>query len=331
MNERKKGRLLVAATFGMMLVFSVLGLCFGSNSASLSAFFEAIKTGDTTSSVFRIFMHVRLPRVLAALLSGSALAVSGAILQAVLNNPLASPNIIGVNTGAGLMVLLASALLPSVSGLLPFAAFLGALLTSMVIFALAMGGRSSQMTLVLTGVAMSSVLGAGMNCLMILYPDAYIGASTFLVGGLSGITLKNLAFPVWYILAGLLLALFLRREMNIISLGETSARSLGMNTTAMRFVLVLTAALLAGAAVSFAGLLGFVGLIVPHAVRFLIGSDNRYVIPASIFGGAALVTLCDLLSRVLFAPYELPVGILLSFLGGPFFIYLVIRSRRNAS
>ena len=176
---------------------------------------------------------------------------------------------------------------------------------------------------------MSSILGAGMNCIMILYPDAYIGASTFLVGGLASVTLKSLQFPVIYIAIGLVLAMLLRRDMNIVSLGETAARSLGMNLTRIRFLLIVTSAILAGAAVSFSGLLGFVGLIVPHAIRFLIGNDNRFLIPASAFGGAAFVTLCDLASRMAFAPYELPVGILLSFIGGPFFIYLVIRNRRN--
>jgi len=174
---------------------------------------------------------------------------------------------------------------------------------------------------------MSSILGAGMNCIMILYPDAYIGASTFLVGGLSAVTLRSLRFATLYIIVGLVLAMFLRRDMNIVSLGSQSAQSLGMNVTLVRFLLILTAAILAGAAVSFAGLLGFVGLIVPHAIRFLIGNDNSFLVPASSFGGAAFVILCDLISRLAFAPYEIPVGILLSLLGGPFFIYLIIRNR----
>ena len=250
-------------------------------------------------------------------------------LQAVLQNPLASPNIIGVNSGAGLMVLLCSAFFPAMDALLPFAAFLGALATAMLIFALAMGPGVSRITLVLTGIAMSSILGAGMNCIMILYPDAYIGASTFLVGGLSGLTMNSLKFPAMYSLIGLILAMLMRRDMNIISLGTDTAKSLGMSVNRTRFLLIFTAAILAGAAVSFAGLIGFVGLVVPHAIRFLIGNDNRYLVPASAFGGASFVILCDLVSRMAFAPYVLPVGILLSFIGGPFFIYLIIRNRRS--
>ena len=121
--------------------------------------------------------------------------------------------------------------------------------------------------------------------------------------------------------------MLLRRDLNIVAMGETSARSLGMNVNMVRFLLVVTAAILAGAAVSYAGLLGFVGLVVPHCIRFLMGNNNVYLVPASAFGGAAFVALCDTLARVVFAPYELPVGIVLSFIGGPFFIYLVLRSR----
>ncbi|MGM9525715.1 MAG: FecCD family ABC transporter permease [Peptococcaceae bacterium] len=329
MHNRQKGWLLLLGTILLTVLAMVLGLCLGSTRVSPASFVQALLSGDTTSSAYRIIIHSRLPRVLGALLAGSALAVSGAILQAVLQNPLASPNIIGVNSGAGLLVLLCSAFFPSHDQLLPLAAFLGALLTSMIIFALAMGNGVSKITLVLTGIAMTSILGAGMNCIMIFYPDAYIGASTFLVGGLSGITLKSLRFAAVYIAVGLLLAMVLRRDMNIVALGANAARSLGMNVTFVRFLLILTAAILAGAAVSFAGLLGFVGLIVPHAIRFLIGNDNQFLVPVSAFGGAAFVILCDLVSRMAFAPYELPVGILLSLIGGPFFIYLVIHNRRR--
>ena len=329
MSSKRKGQLMLLTTITLTIVAVLLGICLGSTRVSPVSFVQAALSGNTADSAYRIVMYSRLPGVLGALLAGSALAVSGAILQAVLQNPLASPNIIGVNSGAGLMVLLCSAFFPSQDFLLPFAAFIGALATAMLIFALAMGPGMSRMTLVLTGIAMSSILGAGMNCIMILYPDAYIGASTFLVGGLSGITLRSLNFPIIYIAIGLILAMLLRRDMNIISLGSETAQSLGMSITTIRFLLIFTAAILAGAAVSFAGLLGFVGLIVPHAIRFIIGNDNRYLVPASAFGGAAFVTICDVISRVAFAPYVIPVGILLSFIGGPFFIYLIMRNRRT--
>ena len=168
-----------------------------------------------------------------------------------------------------------------------------------------------------------------MNVIMIVFPDAYIGASTFLVGGLGSVTMDNLQFAVVYIIIGLVFSVFLRRDMNIIALGSNTAKALGMAVSTTRFLLITTAAILTGAAVSFAGLIGFVGLIVPHAIRFFIGSDHRLLVPASIFAGAGFVTLCDLVSRIVFAPYEVAVGILLSLAGGPFFIYLVIRNNRS--
>lgn len=250
-------------------------------------------------------------------------------MQAVLQNPLASPNIIGINNGAGFFVLACSVIFPSNPAILPLAAFLGALITALMIFALAMGRGSTKLSLVLTGIAMSSILGAGMNVIMIVFPDAYIGASTFLVGGLGSVTMDNLQFAVVYIIIGLALSVFLRRDMNIIALGSNTAKALGMAVSTTRFLLIVTAAILTGAAVSFAGLIGFVGLIVPHAIRFFIGSDHRLLVPASIFAGAGFVTLCDLVSRIVFAPYEVAVGILLSLAGGPFFIYLVIRNKRS--
>jgi iron complex transport system permease protein len=313
---------------GLVLCLSViLGISLGAQSLPLDRLLAVLFAGETTDPLYRIFVHVRLPRVLGAVLAGSSLAVSGAMLQSVLENPLASPNIIGVNTGAGICVLLTAAFLPAF--LLPMAAFVGALTAALIVLAISLRSGLAKLTLILAGFAVSSVLGAGINTIMILYPDAYIGSANFLVGGLASLTLSELASPAFYIILGLISALLSARSLNIIALGADTAASLGMNVTVRRLHYIGIAAVLAGAAVSFAGLLGFVGLIVPHAVRFLIGSDCRYVLPASIFLGAALVTLCDLLSRVLFAPYELPVGIMLAFIGGTFFIALIVRERRG--
>lgn len=328
-TTKEKARIILMAVILLSVISVFLGVIMGSSDISMKSFLEAYLKKETSSSVYRIMVYTRLPRVLGAFLAGSALAVCGNILQSVLQNPLASPSVIGVNNGAGILVLLCSALLPGIPSLLPLAAFLGALFTALAVFFLAMGQGVSRVTLVLTGIAISSILGAGMNCIMILYPDAYIGASTFLVGGLSGVTMENLAAPVWYIGIGLLMAMIQRKDMNIVSLGNDTARSLGMNVGRTRFFLILTAAILAGATVSFAGLVSFVGLIIPHAFRFLVGNDNRHLVPISIFAGGSFMILCDLISRTAFSPYEVPVGILLSFLGGPFFIYLIIRSRRK--
>ena len=255
--------------------------------------------------------------------------MSGTVLQGVLANPLAGPNIIGVNAGSGFFVLAASLLFPGRWELVPLAAFGGALLACGIIYALAASTGASRITIVLAGVAVSGFFGAGSDAITVLAPDTWLGANTFLVGGFSGVSAEAIRFALWYILGGLLLALLLSHDLNILSLGEEMARSLGLSVGVCRLLFVLTAAVLAGGAVSLGGLLGFVGLIVPHAARFLAGEDNRLLIPAAALLGASFVVGCDLLSRLLFAPYELPVGILLNFLGAPFFLWLLFRERRR--
>ena len=312
-----------------LLLLVLAAVCLGSVPVPLRDVVAAVTGGEVPRQSYNIIHHVRLPRVAAALMAGSALAVSGAVLQAVLMNPLAGPNIIGVNAGSGLFVLGAAVLLPGRWEVIPLAAFLGALLACGIIYGLAAATGASRITIVLAGVAVSGFFGAGSDAITTLVPDAWTGASTFLVGGFSGVTIQNIRFSLWYIAGGLVLALLLCHDMNILALGEETAQSLGLSVRLCRLLFIVTAAVLAGGAVSIGGLMGFVGLIVPHAARFLVGEDNRRLIPASALLGASFVLGCDLLARVLFAPYELPVGILLNFLGGPFFLWLLLRQRRH--
>ena len=286
---------LVAATVAAFLV--------GSSSVSLGDLVAWATGGDVAASAKSILVNVRLPRVLAALLAGGALAVAGAIIQAVLDNPMASPNIIGINSGAGLAVLVAASVFPSALWLPPLAAFAGALATALAIFGISLGASTSRLTVVLAGIAITSVFGAGMNTILIVNPDAYIGSSSFLVGGLSGVLMGDLWWPALYIVAGLAAALVAAGKLNIMALGDDTAHALGMNVGATRLAML--------------GLAAFVG------------HDNRWVLPLSAACGAAFVVLCDLLSRIMFAPYEVPVGILMAFLGGPFFIYLILKNRRR--
>ncbi|MBQ6453805.1 MAG: iron ABC transporter permease [Coriobacteriales bacterium] len=311
-----------------LLLACIAALMLGSSSVGSADLFALITGGELPRSARNILLTVRIPRVIAAILSGCALATAGAIIQAVLNNPLASPNIIGVNAGAGLAVLLMSSLFPAAVFLLPAAAFAGALIAALLVFLISARTGAKQLTVILAGMALTAIFGAGMNTILIVDPDAYIGASVFLVGGLSGVRMELLLAPAVCIAMGIVLACFLARHLNVLSLGDQVAHSLGMDVFRVRVLALAVAALLAGSAVSFAGLLGFVGLVIPHLVRFIIGHDNKRVLPASALSGALFVVLCDLLARALFAPYELPVGILMAFLGGPFFIYLIVR-RRN--
>ena len=275
----------------------------------------AFVAGNASDMANNVLANVRVPRVLGGVLAGAALAEAGALIQATLNNPLASPNIIGVNAGSGLFVLLFACVAPHALGISAAAAFLGAL--------------ASRLTIVLAGMALTAIFTAGMNTVLIFNPDAYVNSSGFLVGSLSGVMVSELAIPGIMICAGLILAMGQGTRLNILSLGDEGAHALGLNVNCTRLALLSLAALLAGAAVCFSGLIGFVGLIVPHVVRYVAGHDNRRVLVLSPIVGAILVCACDTIARTLFAPFEIPVGICMALVGGPFFIYLILRSRKG--
>lgn len=287
---------------------------------------QAWCSGDPQNAVYRVLLHVRWPRTLAGLLAGSALAAAGVLLQAVLNNAMASPNVIGVNAGAGLAALCAAALWPAHPNAVQPAAFAGAGRRPAGVWAAA-GGRGKPHHAGAGGPCRQRNADRGHEYDQAIVPGCDCRGIRLLVGGLSGVTLSGLKGAVLYLITGTLLALLLAADLNVLCLGEQSAASLGLHIGAVRFLGILAAALLAGAAVSFAGLLSFVGLLAPHIARRLVGNNHRILLPAAMLLGAAFVVLCDVLARCLFAPFELPVGILLSLIGGPFFLGLLLHGR----
>lgn len=318
----------VFALLALAVLFcAALSLCVGAVPVPPREIAGAFLRGERETVGARIVLYTRLPRTAAALLSGSALAVAGAVIQTVLCNPLAAPNIIGVNASAGLAVTLACALWPMSAAATPVIAFLGALLGALLVLGLSQWAGASRMTTVLAGVAISSLFSAAIDAVVTLVPDALSGYSDFKIGGFSGVTLARLMPAAAMILPGILLVLTLSRQIDVLSLGEQTAGSLGLSVRPARLLLLTLAAALCGAAISFAGLLGFVGLIVPHMMRRLAGEQSAALTLSCALDGAALVTLCDTLARVLFAPYELPVGIVLSFVGVPFFLWLLLKKR----
>lgn len=305
------------------------GLAFGATPLSFSECLHAIATWDTASVAWRVLFYVRLPRVAAALLAGAALAVSGTLIQGVLHNPLAGPNLLGINAGAGFGAVLVMALFPAAVAAVPLAAFGGALFSAGVILLLAGRKRCGRVTVILAGVAVGSIFSAGIDLMKTVVPDLALDAQSFLIGGLAGVSLSRLFPAAVCIAAGLMAAIVTARAADILALGETAAAALGMRVRTTRLWLLATAALLAGAAVSFAGLLGFVGLLVPHVMRRFAGNLHRRLIPAAALGGGTFVLLCDLISRTLFAPYELPVGIVMSAVGAPCFLMLLLGYKRK--
>ena len=286
--------------------------------------------GDSLSSAtYHILQYVRLTRTLAALLAGASLAVSGALLQTVLGNHMASPSVIGVNAGASFGGAISLLLFPGNLRVFPLATFLGALLTALLVYAIAARTGASRVTLVLTGLAIGSILSAATSGIHTIQPDILVGSNSFRVGGFSFTTPEQLRFAAPYLLVGLALALLLSQELSLLTLGDELAWSLGLSVRVYRFLSLALAALLAGAAVSFAGLLGFVGLLVPHITRLWTKRYPSLYLPCTLLGGAFFVLLCDTLTRFVFAPYEFPVGIVMSFLGGPFFLWLLFSQRRT--
>lgn len=319
----------VPALGALAVLSALLSLCLGAVNVPPGAVLSAL-LGRESGPAAAIVLYARLPRTCGCLLAGAALAVSGTVIQGVLGNPLAAPNVIGVNAGAGLCTAVCAALWPARTAAAPFAAFLGAL--GGVGLVLLIGSRTgaSKMTLVLAGVAVSGMFSAGIDAVLTFFPDALNGYTDFRVGGVANLSMSRVAPAFWMILAAFLLVLSLAGELDVLLLGEETARSLGLPARRLRLALLALAAALAGAAVSFAGLLGFVGLIAPHMARRLAGEDNSArLLGAAALGGAALLTACDILARTLFAPYELPVGVVLSLLGGPFFLWLLLRQRRG--
>lgn len=324
MSTNRRLILLFVMFIALAVSGALISIMLGSVKISLPEILTAL-AGEGAGTHGQILMNIRLPRTLVAALVGIDLALSGAILQAIMKNPLADPHIIGISSGAGLMGIIVMLLFPEHSALITPAAFLGAMGAAMLIYILAWKNGIQPIRIILAGVAVSAFLGAGISALMILYSDRVHSALMWMVGGLSARSWPHVAMLWPYTLVGGILALLSARQLNILQLGDEMAKSLGLRVELTRLLLTAVAALLAASAVSVVGLLGFVGLILPHMARLIVGSDHRVLLPASAILGAAVLMYSDTVARVAFAPVELPVGILMAALGAPFFLFLLRR------
>lgn len=318
---------------GLLLLSVILGAYVGATEIDFWNTLSDIINGNTDSPEARILLYVRLPRVLASLACGMALAVSGAVIQGVLANRLASPSIIGVNAGAGLAVTLCSAFGLIGGWQVSLLSFLGAFATVMLVSIGARKWGASRGTVILMGVALNALLGAISDTITAFNPEISMMSNDFKIGDFSSATYARVIPSAVLIVVSVLVLITLSNELDVLTLGDENAKGLGLNTGAMRVIFLLLSALLAGAAVSVCGLLSFVGLLIPHAVRRIAASEAKHLIPLCALLGAGFVTLCDTLSRVVLAPYELPVGIIMAFLGSPFFIFILIKGKgghRNA-
>ncbi len=326
-NRKIRFRLLMF--FFAMLGMAVLGVLFGAVKIGPGEIL-ALFSGKEPGAQGRILLYVRLPRVAGAFVAGAGLALSGAVIQMILDNPLAGPNIIGVNAGAGFAVVLASALFPRAYAWYPFAAFAGAFLTVLFVYFFGKKTGASRITLVLSGVAVNSILNGASDAVFTISEESLVASNAFKIGGLGGISIPVLKAAAVAVFAAAVLTVLFCNELEVFAQGEETAKSLGLSVPFYRFLFLALAAVLAGASVSFAGLIGFVGLIIPHIARLLVGGECRYFLPASAMLGAFFLMFCDFVGRTFFAPYEIPVGIILSFVGAPFFFWLLIRRKWNA-
>jgi iron complex transport system permease protein len=320
---------------GALLVLAVaLGLVVGPSALSTAEVWDAL-TGEAGGAAADIVLRVRLPRVVLAALVGASLAVAGTLFQALLRNPLADPYILGVSGGAalgGICVLALGGALGLGYAAVPPAAFAGAVLTILLLLAVSGGtGRLSPTTLLLTGVVFNAFASAAIIFLASV-AGMVEGAAIFLwlIGNLSDARFEVAGWVAAFLALGLACALPLARQLNLLALGEEPAAQLGTDVERVKRVLLFATSLMVGAAVSVSGLIGFVGLIIPHLLRLLFGPDHRLLVPAAALGGAGFLVLCDTAARTLLGGRELPVGAITAVVGGPLFLILLRRHHARA-
>ncbi|MBQ0140994.1 MAG: iron ABC transporter permease [Kurthia sp.] len=313
------------------LIASVcLAVSIGSVHVPISTFWD-----DSDEASYNILWTIRLPRVVLAGLVGAALAMAGAAFQGLLKNPLADPYTLGISSGAslGAVATIYFGLTSTALGIftLPIFGMIGAGVTLIVVllFARIVDRTMKMETLILTGIIVSSFLGSIISLMIALTGEEIRQIITWLMGSVSmrGWPYVKMVWP--FILVGAILVWLNRRELNAMLFGEERAKHLGVNVKRSKWMILIGGAMLTGAAVSVSGTIAFVGLVVPHMTRMLFGSDHRHLLPLSIINGATLLVICDLVSRTIIAPTELPIGVITSFIGAPVFSYIFFKQRRG--
>lgn len=324
MSNKKKVSFILGGCI-LLVILTILFSTIGSVNLSIGQIISAL-INNNNKIVTTIVYNMRLPRNILAILVGASLSIAGCLLQAVMKNPLADPGITGVSSGASVFAIFILLLLPQYIGILPIAAFFGGALACVLVYLMAWKNGLNPMRVVLAGVAVNAILGGFISLLTTMYSDRIQGALLWLNGSLASKTWADVRIVAFYSIIGLVLSVFCIRGANILSLGDDSATNLGFNVAKTRVLLSAIAVLLAGASTAIVGIIGFVGLIVPHISRMIIGSDHKYLIPFSMVVGGIVLLVADTVARTILGAVELPVGVVMSIVGGPFFLYLLRRS-----
>lgn len=335
MDEKRKKRKRVRAvlSFGIMIL-CLVGLFFAAiNIGSLKVSFPDLMRGLFVERIeeVAVIYDLRFPRIIISMLAGAAIAVSGVLFQAVLKNPLADPGIIGISSGASFAAVLITAFAPQLYFFTPLVAFLGGVVAFFLVYFLSWKGGLSTLRIILTGVAVDAFFTGLSSAFNSMSGGNMSGVASIVEANITQKTWDDVITMVPYVVAGLFLACLFIRECNLMSLEDKTVRSLGMNVNATRIVISLIAVLLASISTAIAGAVSFLGLIVPHIGRILVGSDHRALIPFSALAGACFFLLADTIGRTIAAPYEISAAVIMSVVGGPFFIILLRRSRKYAN
>lgn len=313
-----------------ILVVTVLSVGYGEYPISSIAVIKTLLGRSTNNPDYNFVIYtLRLPRVIIAFLVGLGLAIAGTILQGLTRNPLAAPEVIGVEAGAGLAAVMVIVLFPSIPiFFLPIAAFTGALIAALLVYGLSWNGSSSPIRLILVGVGVGAIASA-FTSLMITFGNIYdvSQALVWLSGSVYGRSWEHIQALLPWLIVFIPLSLLGARELNTLSLGDDVARGLGSSVEWQRGRLLITSVALAGASVATAGTIGFVGLMAPHLARQLVGTSHEGLMPTAALVGGLIVTLADVVGRSLFAPIELPCGVITAAVGAPYFLYLLYRNR----
>lgn len=343
-DRQARARLIVLALCLALILTVLLSLTSGASDASAvgllrDALFGTLPGDAAISARDRLIVYdIRLPRVVLGALVGAALAVSGAVMQGLFRNPLADPGLVGVSAGASLgavsVIVLGATLLAPMTQLLgalalPVAAFCGGLITTLVLYQVATRrGQTSVATMLLAGIALAALAMALTGILIFMADDRQLRDLTFWsLGSLAGATWAKIGAVGPIIVLALAAMPFLARGLNALALGEATAGHLGIPVQRLKYTAIVGVSAAVGASVAVSGGIGFVGIVVPHLLRLVIGPDNRYLLPASAIGGAALLLLADAVARTIVAPAELPIGIVTALAGAPFFLWILLRKR----
>lgn len=326
-NSLLKTGVVCAVLLAGMAVMFFVSIAIGSSRYALPVIWDALWNEDSGNARVIIY-SLRLPRAVLALLVGACLSAAGALLQSVMRNPLADPGTIGVSAGAGAAAITILLIFPNLTFSVPLFAFLGAALACVLIYILAWKDGVNPVRIILSGVAVNSVLGGYNSFLQLQNSDNLSGVLAFMNGSIAGRNWTHVRVMTVYAAIGLFLAFLSVRNANALQLGDEMAKNLGVRVNASRICLSAISAFLAAATVSEVGMIGFVGLVAPHIARMLVGSDYKSLLPASILTGALMVLLADTVGRSIWPGTEIPVGVMMSVFGGPFFLYM-LRKRGN--